>query len=110
MGIVALLLGKDIQMVSHPVKKREKALLTYESFYDAVAGTDAKKTILKLFSAKNSGIIFDFDGVLTNNYVYVDQLGNETVRCSRADGLAFDALRILEKKIYPCFLILYGTR
>ena len=44
-------------------------------------------------------IVFDFDGVLTNNYVYVDQLGNETVRCSRADGLAFDALRILEKKI-----------
>ena len=61
MGIVALLLGKDIQMVSHPVKKRQKALLTYESFYDAVARTDAKKTILKLFSAKNSGIIFNFD-------------------------------------------------
>mgnify|MGYP003325106076 FL=1 len=61
MGIVALLLGKDIRMVSHPVIKREKSLLTYESFYEAVAGTDAKKTILKLFSAKNSGIIFDFD-------------------------------------------------
>ena len=61
MGIVALLLEKDIRMVSHPVKKREKSLLTYESFYEAVAGTDAKKTILKLFSAKNSGIIFDFD-------------------------------------------------
>ena len=42
-------------------KKRQKALLTYESFYDAVARTDAKKTILKLFSAKNSGIIFNFD-------------------------------------------------
>ena len=48
-------------MVSHPVKKREKRLLTYESFYDAVAGTNAKETILKLFSAKNSGIIFNFD-------------------------------------------------
>ena len=61
MGIVALLLGKDIEMVSFPVKKREKRLLTYESFYDALARTDAKKTILKLFSAKNSGIIFNFD-------------------------------------------------
>ena len=61
MGIVALLLGKDIEMVSYPVKDREKSLLTYESFYQSVAGTDAKKTILKLFSAKNSGIIFDFD-------------------------------------------------
>ena len=38
-------------------------------------------------------IVFDFDGVLTDNTVYVDQNGNEMVRCSRADGLAFDALR-----------------
>tara|TARA_B100000212_G_scaffold151372_1_gene113875 strand:- start:318 stop:812 length:495 start_codon:yes stop_codon:yes gene_type:complete len=44
-------------------------------------------------------IVFDFDGVLTNNYVYVDQVGNEIVRCSRADGLAFDVLRKLEKEI-----------
>ena len=38
-------------------------------------------------------IIFDFDGVLTDNAVYVDQNGVESVRCSRSDGLAFDALR-----------------
>lgn len=61
MGITAFLLGKKVQMVSHPVKERQKALLTYESFYESVAGTDARKTILKLFSAKNSGIIFNFD-------------------------------------------------
>lgn len=61
MGITAFLLGKKVQMISHPVKERQKALLTYESFYESVAGTDAQKTILKLFSAKNSGIIFNFD-------------------------------------------------
>ena len=38
----------------------------------------------------------DFDGVLTDNLVYVDQDGKESVRCSRADGLAFDALRKME--------------
>ena len=38
-------------------------------------------------------IIFDFDGVLTNNTVMVDQLGGEWVSCSRSDGLAFDALK-----------------
>lgn len=38
-------------------------------------------------------IIFDFDGVLTDNMVYVDQDGRESVRCSRGDGLALDALR-----------------
>ena len=40
-------------------------------------------------------IVFDFDGVLTNNIVYVDQNGKETVSCSRADGLAFDVLHKL---------------
>ena len=40
-------------------------------------------------------LVFDFDGVLTNNKVYVDQHGMESVCCNRADGLAFDALRKL---------------
>ena len=40
-------------------------------------------------------LVFDFDGVLTDNHVYVDAKGLESVRCSRADGLAFDALRTL---------------
>lgn len=38
-------------------------------------------------------IVLDFDGVLTDNFVYVSQQGIESVRCSRADGLAFDVLR-----------------
>ena len=44
--------------------------------------------------------IFDFDGVLTNNIVHVDQNGNESVSCNRSDGLAFDLLRKLQKKVY----------
>ena len=44
-------------------------------------------------------IIFDFDGVFTDNKVYVDSLGNETVRCDRGDGLGLDILRsYIEKK------------
>ena len=46
--------------------------------------------------------IFDFDGVLTNNLVYLDQNGKESVSCSRADGLAFDVLRKLDK---PAFIL-----
>jgi len=38
-------------------------------------------------------IIFDFDGVYTDNKVWVDQDGREWVRCDRADGLAMDLLR-----------------
>ena len=45
-------------------------------------------------------LVFDFDGVLTNNKVYVNQDGMESVCCSRADGLAFDALRKLEIPVY----------
>jgi 3-deoxy-D-manno-octulosonate 8-phosphate phosphatase (KDO 8-P phosphatase) len=45
-------------------------------------------------------LIFDFDGVLTDNLVYLDQNGIESVSCSRADGLAFDVLRKLNKSVY----------
>ncbi len=38
-------------------------------------------------------IVFDFDGVFTDNRVYVDQDGRESVACSRADGLGLSLLR-----------------
>lgn len=47
-------------------------------------------------------LILDFDGVLTNNLVHLDQDGKEWVSCSRADGLAFDVLRKLNK---PAFIL-----
>ncbi len=47
-------------------------------------------------------LVFDFDGVLTNNLVYLNQEGVESVACSRADGLAFDVLRKLNK---PAFIL-----
>ncbi len=44
--------------------------------------------------------VFDFDGVLTDNLVHIDQNGIESVTCSRADGLAFDVLRKIKKPSY----------
>ena len=44
--------------------------------------------------------VFDFDGVLTNNLVQIDENGKESVSCSRADGLAFDVFRKLNKPAY----------
>jgi 3-deoxy-D-manno-octulosonate 8-phosphate phosphatase (KDO 8-P phosphatase) len=44
--------------------------------------------------------VFDFDGVLTNNLVHLDQDGKDYVSCSRADGLAFDVFRKLNKSSY----------
>ena len=45
-------------------------------------------------------ICFDFDGVLTDNLVHIDQNGIELVSCSRSDGLAFDALNKLNFPVY----------
>ncbi|HEU0304994.1 MAG TPA: HAD hydrolase family protein [Gaiellaceae bacterium] len=37
--------------------------------------------------------VFDFDGVFTDNHVWVDGNGGEMVRCCRADGLGLRRLR-----------------
>jgi 3-deoxy-D-manno-octulosonate 8-phosphate phosphatase (KDO 8-P phosphatase) len=51
---------------------------------------------------KLEAFIFDFDGVLTNNKVHLDQNGKEWVTCSRSDGLAFD---VLKKINIPAYII-----
>jgi 3-deoxy-D-manno-octulosonate 8-phosphate phosphatase (KDO 8-P phosphatase) len=38
-------------------------------------------------------IAFDFDGVFTDNTVYISQEGIETVRCWRGDGIGLSKLR-----------------
>ena len=40
-------------------------------------------------------LVYDFDGVMTDNKVYVDQHGNEMVQVSRADGLGVAEIRKL---------------
>jgi|TARA_B110000259_G_scaffold159512_1_gene182558 YrbI family 3-deoxy-D-manno-octulosonate 8-phosphate phosphatase len=57
---------------------------------------------MKIYIKKIEAFFFDFDGVITDNLVYVDEKGKESVSCSRADGLAFDVLRKLNK---PSFII-----
>ena len=42
-----------------------------------------------------AAIIFDFDGVHTDDRVFVDQDGRESVVCSRRDGMGIEALRQL---------------
>lgn len=38
-------------------------------------------------------VVLDFDGVMTDNKVDVDETGRESVRCNRADGLGISRLR-----------------
>ena len=44
-------------------------------------------------------LVFDFDGVLTDNRVFINQDGQEMVCCHRADGLALDFLRRTNLKL-----------
>ena len=41
---------------------------------------------MKIQLSEIDAIIFDFDGVLTDNHVYLSSNGEETVRCNRSDG------------------------
>lgn len=47
-------------------------------------------------------IVFDFDGVFTDNKVYTSQDGSEMVQCDRRDGLGLDLLR---KEGYAMFIL-----
>ena len=38
-------------------------------------------------------IIFDFDGVFTNNKVYLNQDGSESIVCDKSDSLGLDIFR-----------------
>ena len=38
-------------------------------------------------------VVYDFDGVMTNNKVIIDQFGNESVIVNRSDGLAIAEIR-----------------
>jgi 3-deoxy-D-manno-octulosonate 8-phosphate phosphatase (KDO 8-P phosphatase) len=53
---------------------------------EASSGVSAKFKDVKM-------VVFDFDGVFTDNTVYIDQNGVESVRCWRGDGIGLDLLR-----------------
>jgi N-acylneuraminate cytidylyltransferase len=53
-------------------------------------------------------VVFDFDGVMTDNCVYISEHGVESVRCDRGDGMGIELLRkagipmlILSKEVNP---------
>ena len=47
---------------------------------------------LKIDPTLTNLVVFDFDGVFTNNRVYVLETGLEMVQCSRADGIGLRKL------------------
>ena len=55
---------------------------------------------MKLSLDQIDALVFDFDGVLTDNTVFLSEDGKESVRCNRGDGLAFNELNKLGVKSY----------
>jgi 3-deoxy-D-manno-octulosonate 8-phosphate phosphatase (KDO 8-P phosphatase) len=43
-------------------------------------------------------IVYDFDGVMTDNKVYVDQFGKESVQVNRGDGLGVSEIKKMGMK------------
>ena len=56
----------------------------------------------RVLPAKPALLVLDFDGVLTDNRVYVHQDGTEIVCCSREDGLGVTLLR---KRGFPIMIL-----
>ena len=52
-----------------------------------------RRDLYDLLPERPSLLVVDFDGVLTDNRVYVREDGTETVACSRGDGLGMTLLR-----------------
>lgn len=60
------------------------------------AAYGAYRARLAALPRRIGAIVFDFDGVFTDNRAYVLQDGSEAVACNRSDGLAIKRLRKLE--------------
>ena len=54
---------------------------------------------MKIDITKFENIIFDFDGVFTDNSVYVNSNGEEFVKCDRSDSLGLNLFRAYLKSI-----------
>ena len=52
---------------------------------------------IKYISSINM-FVYDFDGVMTDNKVYVNQEGKEMVQVNRSDGLAVNMIKNLNYK------------
>lgn len=53
---------------------------------------EASPSVARTLARKVRLVAFDFDGVFTDNTVYVNQDGSEMVRCWRSDGLGLQRL------------------
>lgn len=66
-----------------------------DSLFDLAVARSIDQTRQKMYTSFDNIklIVFDFDGVFTDNKVYVDENGKETARCDRGDGIGISLLK-----------------
>jgi D-sedoheptulose 7-phosphate isomerase len=69
---------------------------------ETLFGKKKPENIRQEFTQKVEMIVFDFDGVFTDNKVYVNQDGVESVVCDRADSLG---IQMLKKAKIPMMIL-----
>ena len=58
-----------------------------------LAARDGAETRRRAFPGRPKAVVFDFDGVMTDDTVWISSDGAETVRCSRSDGQGVNRAR-----------------
>ena len=58
--------------------------------------------LISLLPEKIEAVFFDFDGVFTDNKVYINENGKEGVKCDRSDGLG---ISLLKKRNIKCMVL-----
>lgn len=80
-------------------KAIEEAFLQWREMMSEDNGIVRVKDLDKKLGRINV-VVFDFDGVMTDNKVFTDQNGKESVSCDRADGLGIKQLKKLNKQLF----------
>lgn len=63
---------------------------------EALLQYQQRKQLCEQLPTQIDAVVFDFDGVFTDNRVFVSQDGVESVACNRSDGIGLERLRQLK--------------
>ena len=69
-------------------------------FEFCIMARNKRINLKRIKEIKIDTILLDFDGVLTNNKVYINEDGKESVRCDRSDGLVISILKKIGLKLF----------
>jgi len=85
--------GKTVMHITPPERRWEIDDPVDFRVAEVLMQNQRQRQNLQALPSPISGLVMDFDGVFTDNRVFVFQDGREAVLCDRGDGLGLDRLR-----------------